>query len=236
MTYIRTNDILYLSHADPRSFVSLEKVYLGVAAAESLQNLKHEVKDRQSITQFLKTCLTFYVELLTQIKQRFDFKDEIYTFIEIVDPVKAQKYEIKSLRPVLMQYPILKDFVDEQQLDNEWKQHALFDFKEFGLDKNHTAEKYWQDVFSLTNAAGIPMFKHLEVVMHYFLLLPFSNASVERLFSDLNNIKTNNRNCLNTENIASLIYSKQGIEKCNGLLSFESSKKMLKCNIWSKNK
>lgn len=234
ISYVKGNQIFELEHNDPKHFVALEKICIGAKATESLENLKHEVNDNHSISQFLKTCLTFYIELVTQIKKRFDFKDDLYTLIDIVNPSIAQKYDVKSLGPVLKKFPNLKNFVDEQQLDNEWRQHALLNFKELELDKEESAEKYWHKVFSLTNPAGAPVFKNLTIVVRYFMVLPFSNASVERHFSELNNIKSNSRNCLNTVTIASLLYTKQGIEKCNGLLSFEPNRKMLYGNIWNK--
>lgn len=235
IAYLKTENIYSLDHTNPRNFVPLDKVYLGVEATESLNTLKCEVNDQQSITQFLKTCLSFYIELVTQIKQRFNFKDELYILLEIVDPIKAQKYEIKSLIPILRKFPFLIDLIaGEQQLDNDWRQHAMLDFQELGLNKNDTAEKYWADVFLLKNAADMPIFTDLTVIIHFFLVLPFSNVSVERIFSNLNLIKTDHRNCLGTVNIASLIYSKQGIESCNGLLNFEPNQKMLSCNVWKK--
>lgn len=236
MVTIKTNNILLLDHTNPRNFVPLEKIYLGVSATQSLESIKEEDYNPQVITQFLKTCLEFYIELVTQIKKRFKFDDDIYTLIDIVDPMKAQTFEIKSLQQVLVKFPILKNFVDEQQLDNEWRRHALLDFEEMNLTQNiRCPEEYWQSVFDLKNAAGTPVFTNLQVVIHYFLVLPFSNASVERIFSELNQIKTSSRNCLNTNTISSILYSKQSIIQANGIVQFEPTRKMLDCKIWNKN-
>lgn len=61
MSYIRANDIFHLDHVEPRNFVPLENIYLGLAAIDSLENLKHEVQDQQQVTQFLKTCFEFSI-------------------------------------------------------------------------------------------------------------------------------------------------------------------------------
>lgn len=60
---------------------------------------------------------------------------------------------------------------------------------------------------------------------------------MERIFSALNNIKTDNRNCLSTDAISALIHTKQGIEKSHqNLLNFEPNDKMLNTPIWAKDK
>lgn len=173
--------------------------------------------------------------MVSQIKKRFDFSDKLYSLIEVVNPVVAQKFEVKSLKPVLSQFPFISNFVDDQQLDNEWRQHALLDFNELQIQTDD-AEKYWRSVFSLKNTAGRPIFENLQIIIRFFLILPFSNVSVERLFSDLNLIKTDHRNSLDTENIAAILYTKQGIlrNSSKGILQFEPNKKMLNCNIWKK--
>lgn len=43
--------------------------------------------------------------------------------------------------------------------------------------------------------------------------LPFSNAAVERLFSDLKNIKTDKRNRLDNETVASILSVKSGLKR-----------------------
>ncbi|CAD6233752.1 GSCOCG00012303001-RA-CDS, partial [Cotesia congregata] len=57
------------------------------------------------------------------------------------------------------------------------------------------------------------------------LSLPFSNASVERAFSNLKKIKTDNRNKLNTETVSAIMITKNGLLKNSGCIKFEPSKK-----------
>lgn len=87
-------------------------------------------------------------------------------------------------------FPILNDFVDTQELDNEWRNHALLNYNDFNLSIDLQAEQYWRKAFQIKNSAGKTLFKNLKVVMGFLLILPFSNASVGRLFSNLNHIKT----------------------------------------------
>lgn len=82
------------------------------------------------------------------------------------------------------------------------------------------------------NAAGQLMFPNLKIVVSLLLVLPFSNASVERVFSNLNNIKTENRNKLSVEVINSLLITKQAINEQGGMVQFEPTEQMYNKNIW----
>lgn len=85
------------------------------------------------------------------------------------------------MRHVFTRFPFLKDFVDCQALDNEWREHALLDFNVLDLNASLPAEIYWHKVFDQENCAGIQMFSNLKIVINLLLILPFSNASVERV-------------------------------------------------------
>ncbi|KAJ8953058.1 hypothetical protein NQ314_007433 [Rhamnusium bicolor] len=85
--------------------------------------------------------------------------------------------------------------------------------------------------------------KSLQVVIKRFPILTqhitdvqtLDNECIERIFSDLFNIKTDKRNCLETNTIRSILASKQGIEAQGGCLKFAAAKEMLAAKIWSTN-
>ncbi|CAL1672176.1 unnamed protein product [Lasius platythorax] len=189
---------------------------------------------KSHVQSFWESCQKFYIELVTQIKKYFDFKEDIFDIISVVDPVIAQQFEIKSLQPVIKRFPILNDYVNSQSLDNEWQEHGLFDYAIFGLDAGKPANEYWKKVFELKNAMGMPLFNHLKKVMQLLLVLPFSNASVERVFSTLKNCKTENRNSMNAETVISCLVTKQGIEDEGDCIKFNPTKKMLQTKTWNK--
>lgn len=70
-------------------------------------------------------------EAISQIKSKFDFTDEIYNFVSIVDPKVTQSFQTKSLSIFQKRFPDLQ--INSQNLDNEWREHALLDFKKFEL-------------------------------------------------------------------------------------------------------
>lgn len=220
-----------MDHANPRYILENEKIYLGVLATSSLLEIKDEA-DRQELNTFFNSSINFYIELVTDIKKRFTFKEPVFQVVNVVNPVVAQLFEIKSLVHVVSMFPILKQHINLQDLDNEWREHALLE----DIDKNKSAEDYWAQIFSLKNAAGIPRFKNLEIVINFLLILPFSNASVERIFSTLNNIKSENRNKLGRDSLVAILHTKGGVKSEGGIIAFEPNNQMLKGNIWKNKK
>lgn len=84
------------------------------------------------------------------------------------------------MKHVLKRFSCLNTIVDDQKLDTEWREHALLNHKELGLDVNLPVEKYWAKVLQLKNSGDNLLFENLEVVINLLLILPFSNASVEK--------------------------------------------------------
>ncbi|CAG5006021.1 unnamed protein product [Parnassius apollo] len=202
ISYIKScANILNADFKNPTHFLSLNEIYIGLKAGESIEILKNDENvPRAAIAGFYRTCQEFYIELTSDITKRFDFGDPLFSIISAVNPSEAQQFLIKS--PVLKRFPVLYKFVTAQKLDDEWRTHALLDFEQHGLEihgDNINAESYWGKVFRLKNAAGEYMFPNIKIVMSLLLILPFSNASVERKFSALRCLKTENRNRLNTE-------------------------------------
>ncbi|KAJ8932469.1 hypothetical protein NQ314_014635 [Rhamnusium bicolor] len=109
-----------------------------------------------------------------------------------------------------MNSPILNNDIDYQAADNEWRRHALLDHKSFNLHPNLEVEEYWKRVFQMRNAGDISLFPNLKKSPYFFLILPFSNVIVERIFSSVNKIKTCERNSLNTDTMLSILMTKEG--------------------------
>lgn len=77
--FFRLYSVLDIDHTNQKLFVSLQQIYLGVSTSETLQTVK---KDKNiaivDINKFYQSCLDFYIELVSQIKRRFDFSDPVY--------------------------------------------------------------------------------------------------------------------------------------------------------------
>lgn len=236
LSTLKKTPVFQIKYSDSRYFLPLDEIYLGISATETMSDLKKSPDiAEEDIQSFLESILEFYIELTTVVKRKFDFRDELYNVMSVVDPEIAQSYKkIKSLRCVLNRFPTLQKFVNLQELDNEWKRHALMDHSQEELDATISANNYWPKVFKIKNAIGEKAFPNLHIVMKLLLALPISNASVERVFSTLKNCKTLHRNRMTTNTLVALIATKEGVKEQNGCVSFEPCRKMMESSLWDK--
>ena len=80
----------------------------------------------------------------------------------------------------------------------------------------------------LKNQNGQKKFEHLPTYMLNILSLPHSNAACERIFSQVNDIKTKKRNKLITQTIKGNILAQQNIlRNGNSCVDFEPSTDMI---------
>ncbi|KAG5863457.1 hypothetical protein JTB14_026641 [Gonioctena quinquepunctata] len=212
-------------------------MYLRISAHESIREPNMEKTNYQAtMNTFSTSCLKFYIRLLTEIKDRFVFDDALFDLISVLEPRNAQALNVLSLYPILQRFSCLREYVNPQILDNEWRQHSLLDHRLLELNPDLPASEYWTKVFNIKNTAGSAKFKYLKIVFGLLLILHFSDASVERINSNLNNIETDLRNKLNTDTVASILMPKDGIKKLGGALNFQPSDKMLQSAICYKKK
>ncbi|KAK9872224.1 hypothetical protein WA026_017026 [Henosepilachna vigintioctopunctata] len=204
---------------------------LMLSSTHSLSEKLHQKYRSFSGFQIDHECLKCAVKE-EKIKKRFTFSDPIFDIVPIVDPKVAQEYRVKSLTHILSRFPFLKTHVYSQELDNEWRQHALLDYTTHNIDVNSPADVYWEKVFSLKNNMNIQIFSNLKIVIGISIVLPFANASVERVFSSLNLIKSDQRNKLETSTLRSILHTKDGVLSNGGILKFEPTKEMYSNSIW----
>lgn len=120
----------------------------------------------------------------------------------------------------MKRFPNLKEAVDPERLHAEYRDLCLSDLN-FNV-KNTT--EFWSAGFDLKNSAEEALYQNLSAVIKLLLILPYSNADVERVFSDLNNLKTDKRKKLKTRTVKALLRTKDSI--CY-VIKFKPSKKII---------
>lgn len=82
--------------------------------------------------------------------------------------------------------------------------------KKWKNDTNTT--NFWIEVSNYKNFVDENPFKELSEFVISLLVLPFSNADVERLFSTMGIIKTKLRNKMRTELLCSILFTREGLK------------------------
>jgi len=195
---------------DPSNFIQhvpLQQTYVGIAATSTIQSLKDKAKE-EDINKFFVDCKNFLIESILQIKSRFDLNAEYHDLVECLQPQSAANLNPRSLARICEKMPCLKDVLDTSKLDFEWRLQAL-DEK---LNANLPWEEYWLAVRDAKTPMGEPKYPNLIKLFATLSSLPFSNAAVERVFSQLKLVKTDHRNSLKSMSLVSLLHSKLSLK------------------------
>ena len=124
----------------------------------------------------------------------------------------------------------LNDIVDRQAVDSEWRSLALDTTTALEVERcAGNVEDFWRVTTSQVKHVGGLRYPNLRKLTAVLFSLPSSNASVERTFSLLKNIKTDKRNKLKRQSVIGLLHAKQGMKRCGiSSDSLQPDNKMLK--------
>ena len=141
--------------------------------------------------------------------------------LQVLDP-NASMSIFPSLSPLLSRFSNIISECNLEVLDGEWRRLSMV---ELPFDKQDMVdpEEFWSKLDDITDGLGNPQFSTLCTFMKVLLCLPCSNVDVERIFSDLNNIKTKLRNKLHSSTVSSLLKCKQAIKQNGSCVDFKPS-------------
>lgn len=160
-------------------------------------------EDHNMIVSFYIHCKTFLVECVKQIQGRFDGVEYFY-FLSCLYPEVAYNLSVPSLTSIVTRFPYLSDDINAQELDLEWRQQAMNP----KLSANMSFMDYWHVIFYEKNVIGSHTYPELRKFINILLSFPYSNASVERVFSHLQLIKDDHRSALKQQSLIGLLTTK----------------------------
>jgi hypothetical protein len=187
--------------------VPLEDVYVGILATTTLNECRN---DAASVLRVKQACLDFLIELIKQIRSRFDMRSPIFRLVEFLIPSNAVKCSPTSLHELFSTFPYLVEVADVVSADLEWRKQSLEESTVLTPDESSII--FWQKRLNAKAINGFLKYPNLRKVVACMLSLPFSNASVERVFSLLNLIKTHSRNSLKRETLVGLMHTHEGMK------------------------
>ena len=206
-SYLKSTVITKVKIRDPANFLPLQEIYLGGRVTASLQSCHNIMK--QDLDNFRLRCLDFYIESASQILQRFNLSDPLLESLKALDPQCILMKTISSIAPLASKFPNIVPEADLNTTDNEWR---LLRNTELNVQSDISVWEFWKEVKSLKKGDGTPLFPLVGNFMTKLLCLPHSSASVERVFSQINLLKTKTRNSLNTDSLIGMIHAKRTFE------------------------
>jgi len=231
MGYIQQTNIETI---DPRSSVNykpIDQIYLGVKVAKTI--LTFIPAEKSVFSDFLINMREFVIILCEQLKSRLPLSD-FFKSLRFVDPQIAVYNEFPSLYNVTSKFPqIIKSDEEAQQVDSEY-QNLKFDSSVSDLlasgsseeNKGTTSEGFWTAVSKMRNGDGTLKYQRLSLLVNSIMALPISNTACERIFSQVNLVKTERRNRFGNDHISAILQVKDGIKEAT-CVNFCPSRKMI---------
>ncbi|XP_070412140.1 uncharacterized protein [Nothobranchius furzeri] len=163
---------------------------------------------KQSVHTFYEGCISYLQEWSSSFT---DMKCFSWTLLE--DPPGWDVVE-SSLRCVSSKLPNIH--INETELFGEVTSVKTYTSDKIGLwDRDiKPADERWAEIFTHFKHQHVP-FKNVAVICQFAMCLPGTNASVERIFSLMNNTWTNERNRLGLETLKALLITRVNFDGCS---------------------
>lgn len=193
-----------IDYKNPYNFLKLEDIYVGAENCAFLSRSDNGITKEQQIF-FRIRCLDFLIESVNQINTRFDFTNDVLIKLELINPENVKKGSSTSIIPLALHFPNLVPKEDYQKLDTEWRLLRNSEIQNF----SDNGEEFWVSVLKKKYNDNTPMFGKVSTFAIQLLSLPHSSANVERLFFQINLIKTDVRNLISSATHSGLIHTKE---------------------------
>ncbi|XP_036329582.1 uncharacterized protein LOC118741720 isoform X2 [Rhagoletis pomonella] len=183
--------------------------YLGYNFEKKILEMKSSSGLTEESEKYIRTiCTNFVVVLINQLKQRlpdnFDTIKKVNMF-SVGNVLRASHEEIED---VLKHFNYSDDMIEKIII-----QYNRINFVKWNNISN--TMQFWAEVQTYTDAGGNKLFSDLAEFALHLLSLPWSNADVERLFSQLNLVKTKLRNSIHLITINAILSIRYGLKRHN---------------------
>ena len=224
-----TSSISDIDLTDNSILIELKSIFLGGTTKATLNRLLSEGDISQhKYDSFHTGAHLYFKDALQYIQNKFPIKNEVIHNSVWVDVEKRDKATWSNIEFFLLKYSnqtcmegvdndkVLEEFVDYQSLTddeighNHWSEAEVVDGKDEDDNKTvpYCVDILWYYIASMRlSETSISRFKVLPRIAVIVLVLPHSNASLERLFSIIRKNKTDMRSSLKLDGTLSSILS-----------------------------
>ena len=186
-------------------FIPLEQVYFG--------HDFHTLLAYSSLTEdqamFIKErCRNFVVELVSRIQMRIPDNLNTLLMLNLFDPRNATSQSNARPTDFAVKYIDLVEDIDE--FETEWSRISLEKWPEECFGSVHS---FWTYVSKALDSGGNKLFPRTSSLALALLSLPFSNASVECIFSQMNVVQNKLRKSLHVPNVEAIFHIRYGLKR-----------------------
>lgn len=179
------------------------RAYLGFEVEEKLHNLRLSTEEE---TEFRKRCITFLLKLHSELQARLPENVKVLRHISVLSVSNSLRPMKESLVPIMKHLQVPSETITKAEF--QWQNLTSVKWKE-----TSDTLSFWHEVANYKDASGVNPFQCLVDVATSLLVLPWSNAEVERIFSTMNIIKNKLRNRMSSGVLNAIITIKAGLSR-----------------------
>lgn len=184
------------SYLDPRP-------YMGYAFEAKLRecNLLPEVE-----TNLRQRCIKFTLKLVGELRSRLPINFNILEKVSSFSVQETLKVVKPSIIDIAKEFRMNASIID--RLMSQWRNIVHIKWQ-----CTSSTVEFWNEVTNYKDAAGNNPFEDLSSLAISLLSLPHSNADIERVFSQMNIVKTKLRNRLSVKTLNAILYIRFGLKR-----------------------
>lgn len=154
--------------------------------------------------------------------------NQLFKELQFLDPQVVVYQEFSSLTNLLMKFPNLVPEEVIQYIDNEYREikldlevSNLLSSGSGSMDNSLNVEEFWHKISFLKDNNNKLKYENICKFAKQMLSLPVSNVKCEKIFSEFNRIKTDDRNKFLNQNVSALIHAKEGLKDVGSCTNFQ---------------
>ena len=206
-----------LSEIDPQDIRSQKPISDICLGGQCLSQLLNDpLQDESCAIRLISDCFKFLSELSLQIKKRLPFDENaIIPKLNVLDIEIACDLErsTTSIVPLAVHFPHIIPQNKLNKLDDQWRAFRI-SAKKLAVSAKCVPE-YWHNLSLVKDGLDNLKFSRLSYSITTMTVLPHSSAAVERIFSQINRMKTKSNSSLESETVENRLLAKQSINRKN---------------------
>ncbi|XP_046867136.1 uncharacterized protein LOC124460436 [Drosophila willistoni] len=203
---ISPEDIVDVLNTDFKGHVKRD-LPLGYAFEMLLKKIKENISDEIEM-EIRFRCTEFLISLIDELRKRLPENYQILKQIDIFSVDKILNAKKGSVIQILNLFKLPVTQIEE----------LILQYNTIHLLKWENTDctlKFWAEANNYVDSGGNHRFKSLATFVLSLLSLPWSNAEVERVFSQMNIVKSKLRNSMNIDTLNSILHIRYGLRRSN---------------------
>ena len=157
-----------------------------------------------------KRAREFYKTAAKYVAEKLPLQDQTLQHAEVFDPEKIQQKSFSSVSYFTTRFAALKPYCTMDELEEQFSNIQVEDLSSvLQLDR---ADEQWAMIGKITDVTGNLRYPDLTKLAQSVLLIPHSNASCERVFSNVRKVRTDFRGSMSASTLEAICTVKMDMQ------------------------